>query len=281
MGRSGSRRVARLLVAGIAVAASLLRPAGGEPGRGRARDDGLALTSATTYTLVPDKSLVHVVDRADRARTRSRTSSARRRAARSRPATSSSRRRSASSPRRPRSAASAGKQHLATHDSRRDDGFSRPTVDVPGRPLLRPDARRSRSTFDLPGGAPRSESDDPGRVGVRDVLRLGVRRRRRRPGSSSPAASTSRRPARRPRSRSTAGVSTVSATGIDDATDWYAIVVADRKDALTSDRLDLPGGEHLVDPRLARGHRVADPRHRAAPDRACRSSSTSSASTGR
>jgi hypothetical protein len=42
------------------------------------------------------------------------------------------------------------------------------------------------------------------------------------------------------------GVTTVKASGIADATDWYSIIVADRHDALTQDRLDLPGGEHLV-----------------------------------
>jgi hypothetical protein len=43
-----------------------------------------------------------------------------------------------------------------------------------------------------------------------------------------------------------AGVTTVAATGIDDVAEWYTIIVADRPDALTRQRLDLPDGEHLV-----------------------------------
>ena len=52
----------------------------------------------------------------------------------------------------------------------------------------------------------------------------------------------------KPRTRfiAASGVTTIAATDITDVTDWYTIVVADRADALTEDRLDLPDGEHLV-----------------------------------
>ena len=49
------------------------------------------------------------------------------------------------------------------------------------------------------------------------------------------------------RPRSTSGGKTIfQATGITDIASWYLVVNADRKSALTSDRIDLSGGEHLV-----------------------------------
>ncbi len=241
MGRSGSRRVARLLVAGIAVAASLLRPAAASPAAA-ATDDGLALTSATTYTLVPDKSLVHVVIALTAQNTKPDL-------VRQTPSGTITTRYFFESatigvqPEATAAAASFGKQHLATTLAP-DDGFSRLTVAFPAD-LYFGQTETVSVAFDLPGGAPRSESairvgsafatfsawafGDGGDVQV--VV----------PGGYDVTATGS------PTQKSVAaGVSTVSATGIDDATDWYATIVADRKDALTSDRLDLPGGEHLV-----------------------------------
>ena len=241
MGRSGSRRVARLLVAGIAVAASLLRPAAASPAAA-ATDDGLALTSATTYTLVPDKSLVHVVIALTAKNTKPDL-------VRQTPSGTLTTRyffESATIGVQPEAtavAASFGKQHLATTLAP-DDGFSRLTVAFPAD-LYFGQTETVSVAFDLPGGAPRSESairvgsafatfsawafGDGGDVQV--VV----------PGGYDVTATGS------PTQKSVAaGVSTVSATGIDDATDWYATIVADRQDALTSDRLDLPGGEHLV-----------------------------------
>ena len=241
MGRSGSRRVARLFVAGLAVAASLLRPAAAPPAAA-ATDDGLALTSATTYTLVPDKSLVHVVIALSAKNTKPDL-------VRQTPSGTLTTRyffESATIGVQPEAsavAASFGKQHLATHLAP-DDGFSRLTVALPAD-LYFGQTETVSVAFDLPGGAPRSESairvgsafatfsawafGDGGDVQV--VV----------PGGYDVTASGS------PTQTSVdAGVTTVSATGIDDATDWYATIVANRQDALTSDRLDLPGGEHLV-----------------------------------
>ena len=49
----------RVFVATIAIAAALVSPAGAAP-VAAADDDGLSLTSSSTYTLVPDGGLVHV-----------------------------------------------------------------------------------------------------------------------------------------------------------------------------------------------------------------------------
>jgi hypothetical protein len=104
---------------------------------------------------------------------------------------------------------------------------------------------RVRVTYDLPGGLPRSKSDI--RVGtafatfvawafgdsgsVRIVVPKGFQ-----------AATTGS-----PLARSTSGGATVfTASGIQDVGAWYAVVNADRQAGLTSDRIDLAGGEHVV-----------------------------------
>src|SRR6478672_11502584 len=229
MGRSGSRRVARLVVAGIAVAASLLRPAAASP-TAAATDDGLALTSATTYTLVPDKSLVHVVI----ALTAKNTKPDLVRQTSSGTLTTRYFFESATIGVQPEATAVVGrfgKKHLATHLVP-DDGFSRLTVAFPAD-LYFGQTETVAVAFDLPGGAPRSESairvgsafatfsawafGDGGDVQV--VV----------PGGYDVTATGS------PTQESVdAGVTTVSATGIVDPTTWYATIVADRQAGLTS-----------------------------------------------
>jgi hypothetical protein len=102
-----------------------------------------------------------------------------------------------------------------------------------------------RITFDLPGGAPRSNSDI--RVGsafatfvawafgdsgaVRIVVPAGF------------DAETTGSPLTR---STTAGSTVFSAPAISDVGAWYAVVNADRKAGLTTDRVDLAGGEHVV-----------------------------------
>ena len=114
-----------------------------------------------------------------------------------------------------------------------DDGYTIVQVDFRERPVLQAVDRRSASTYDLPGGAPRSDSDI--RVGsafatfyawafgdrgdVRIVVPAGFevetsgstdrgdRRGRRHDAVAPPASRTSH--------------------------EWYAVVVADRRDALT------------------------------------------------
>ncbi|MEO5940021.1 MAG: hypothetical protein ABIZ72_03710, partial [Candidatus Limnocylindrales bacterium] len=102
-----------------------------------------------------------------------------------------------------------------------------------------------RVAFDLPGGAPRSASDIRvgtafatfaawafGDVGsVRVVVPAGFEAE----ATGSTAA------------KSTSGGATIfQAAGITDIGDWYLVVSADRKTALTNDRIDLAGGEHVV-----------------------------------
>jgi hypothetical protein len=219
----------------------LLRPAAAPPAAA-ATDDGLALTSATTYTLVPEKSLVHVAIALTAKNTKPNL-------VQQTPNGTLTTRyffESATIGVQPETtavAASFGKQHLTTQLA-------------PGRRLLAADGRAPRRPLfrrdghgvgDVrPAGRRAAIGErDPRRVGVRDVLGLGVRRRRRRPGRRPGGYDVTATGS--PTQKSVdAGITTVSATGIDDATDWYATIVADRKDALTSDRLDLPGGEHLV-----------------------------------
>ena len=102
-----------------------------------------------------------------------------------------------------------------------------------------------RVEYDLPGGAPRSDSDT--RVGtafatfyawtfgdrgdVRIVIPAGF--------DVETSGSTVVESVED-------GVTTLAATDIPNPDQWFVVVVADRHDALTQDRLDLQGGEHLV-----------------------------------
>lgn len=102
-----------------------------------------------------------------------------------------------------------------------------------------------RVTYDLPSGAPRSLSDI--RVGTafvtftawafgdRGTVRVNL-------PSSFDAESTGA-----DATKTTSGATTsFRATNIEDVNTWYLTVTADRKSALTSERIDLAGGEHLV-----------------------------------
>ncbi|MBA2381483.1 MAG: hypothetical protein H0V73_05160, partial [Chloroflexi bacterium] len=102
-----------------------------------------------------------------------------------------------------------------------------------------------RVSFDLPGSAPRSKTDI--RVGtafatfvawafgdrgsVRVVVPVGFEAETT---GSDAAKSTS------------AGRTIFRSGAIADVGTWYLVVTADRKSALTNDRIDLAGGEHLV-----------------------------------
>ena len=162
--------------------------------------------------------------------------------------------------------AKAGEATLRTR-STPDDGFSVLRVDFP-RDLYFEESLAFTVDFDLPGRAPLGQRH-PRRVGVRDVLRVGVRRRWRGriqiPGGYDVEASGSLT-----RETAEGGVTTIAATGINDTAEWYTIVVADRHDALTEDRLDLPGGENLVIRAWPEDEGVADPRPRPARGRAAR-----------
>ncbi|HET7473799.1 MAG TPA: hypothetical protein VFJ71_11785 [Candidatus Limnocylindrales bacterium] len=102
-----------------------------------------------------------------------------------------------------------------------------------------------RVTYDLPSGAPRSSSAI--RVGTAFVTftawAFGDRASVRVTLPSSFDAETTGSTA----TKTTSGGSTVfRATNITDVGSWYLVVTADRKNALTNDRIDLVGGEHLV-----------------------------------
>src|SRR5689334_6032883 len=156
MRRSGSRRIGPFLVATLAVAAMLLRPAAATPAAAAATDDGLALTSSTTYTLVPEKSLVHVAIVLTAKNTKPNVD-------RQTPNGTITTRyffQSASIAIQSEAtavAASFGKQHLGTQVTPAD-GYARLTVDFPADLYFDQTVALSL-TFDLPGGAPRSDSD--------------------------------------------------------------------------------------------------------------------------
>jgi hypothetical protein len=100
-------------------------------------------------------------------------------------------------------------------------------------------------TYDLPGGAPRSDSDI--RVGSAFATFYAWAFGNRGSVLIRVPAGFDVETTGSPLVESVAdGVRTLTATAISGVPDWYAIVVADRHDALTTDRLDLPGGEHLV-----------------------------------
>jgi len=124
------------------------------------------------------------------------------------------------------------------------DGYT--TLEVRfGNGLFYHQTTKVRITFDLPGGAPRSKSDI--RVGsafatfvawafgdtgsVRIVVPAGF-----------DVATTGSAVTR----ATSAGATVFSANAIQDVGAWYAVVNADRPAGLTSDRIDLPGGEHVV-----------------------------------
>jgi hypothetical protein len=242
MRRSGSRRVGQLLVATVAVAALLLRPAAATPAAAAATDDGLELISSTTYTLVPEKSLVHVAVALTAKNTKPNVDQ------QTPNGTITTRyffdsATIAVQPEATGVVAKSGRKHLGSRLTP-DDGFARLKVAFPSDLYFDQTVTVSLA-FDLPGGAPRSASDirvgpafatfpawafgDSGDVQVVVPGGYDVQ------SSGSPTEETE-----------AAGVTTLKASGIADATDWYSIIVADRHDALTQDRLDLAGGEHLV-----------------------------------
>jgi len=102
-----------------------------------------------------------------------------------------------------------------------------------------------RITYDLPGGLPRSKSAI--RVGTAFAtfaawafgdsgsVRIVVPKGFDAATTGSPLARTT-----------SSGATVFTASGILDVGAWYAVVNADRAAGLTSDRIDLSGGEHVV-----------------------------------
>ncbi len=222
------------------VLAAILGPAGAAPVL--AADDELSLVSTSTYSLVPDKGLVHVtVDITATANKPNTVQVTPNGTITTRYFYDSAR--IAIHAEAAAIRASAGKARLAAKASP-DEGFT--ILDVSFvRDLQYKQSTKFRVDYDLPGGAPRSDSDI--RVGsafatfyawtfgdrgdVRIVIPAGF--------EVETTGSTIDKSVKD-------GVTTLAATAISDPTRWYAVVVADRHDALTQDRLDLAGGEHLV-----------------------------------
>jgi hypothetical protein len=241
MSGSLSRRLPRVLVATIAVAAALVAPVTATP-VAAADDDGLSLASTSTYTLVPDRGLVHVSVAMTAENTKPNL-------VRETPSGTITTRyffenaSLAIHAEATNIAAKAGKAPLRTR-STPEDGFTVLRVDFP-RDLYFEETVAFTVDFDLPGGAPRSDSDI--RVGSAFATFYawafgdGGEVRIQIPGGYDVEASGSPT-----RETAEGGVTTIAATGINDTAEWYTIVVADRHDALTEDRLDLPGGENLV-----------------------------------
>jgi hypothetical protein len=240
---SGSlfRRLPRVLAATLAVAAMLVAPVAASP-VAAADDDGLSLSSSSTYTLVPDRGLVHVTVAMTAENTKPNL-------VRETPNGTITTRyffENASLAIHAEAAnvvAKAGDATLRTRTAP-DEGFTVLRVDFP-RDLYFEETQAFTVDFDLPGGAPRSESDI--RVGSAFATFYawafgdGGEVRIEIPGGYDVEASGSPT-----RETAEGGVTTIAATGIDDTAEWYTVVVADRHDALTEDRLDLPGGESLV-----------------------------------
>lgn len=236
-----ARGIGATFVAATLVAVGLvLGPVGAAPVR--AADDGLDLVSSATYTLAPKSGVVHVsvvvtatnnkpnlVQKTANGTRTTRYFYERAGLVIQREAT--------------RIRATAGRARLTVTPH---DATNYKVVDVGFRAdLFYRHTTTFRLDFDLPGGAPRSAGDI--RVGSafatfyawafgdRGDVRILV-----------PAGFTvTTRGSTLERSVGTAAT-TLTAAGITDVTDWYAVVVADRHDALTQERIDLAGGEHLV-----------------------------------
>lgn len=222
------------------LAACLLGPTGASPVL--AADDGLTLASTSSYGLIPDKGLVHVI--VDVTATNNKANLVQQLPGGTRitryiyDSAAIAVQSEATGIR-----ASAGKRALTTKVTPAD-GYSRVQVNFRGD-LPYQQSTGFRVEYDLPGGAPRSDSDirigsafatfyvwafgDGGDVTI--VIPAGFEVQT----SGSTVAKTVND-----------GVTTLRATGIADATQWYAVVVADRHESLTQDRLDLEGGEHVV-----------------------------------
>ena len=238
--RASGRPLLRAVAVVAFVAVALLGPAGASPVL--AADDALSLVSSSSYSLNPDKGLIHVTVEVTATNNKPNL-------VQQIPGGTRTTRYIYDSAaivvhaEATEIRASAGKRALATRVTA-EDGYT--IVQV----IFRGDLQYKQSTgfrvdYDLPGGAPRSDSDirvgsafatfyawafgDRGDVSI--VIPAGFE-----------VETTGSTIAENVKD----GVTTLSAAGISDPNEWYAVVVADRRDSLTRDRLDLDGGEHVV-----------------------------------
>ena len=236
----GQRRHARPLILSIAAAilalAGILLPARAPVVA--AAGDGLTLSTSATYTIVPSKHVVRVViDLAARNDKPNLTTGG----TITRYFYEGARLAIQAEAKNVR--AISGGQRV-TASLKPDDGFAVLDVRFRASIFFRQTAT-TRITYDLPGGAPRSASAI--RVGtafatfvawafgdsgsVRIVVPAGFE------------AETSGSEVTRATS---AGATVLTAIAIADPADWYVVVNADRESALTRERIDLAGGEHVV-----------------------------------
>ena len=235
-GRSRFRRRAPAIVATILALAGALGLLGTPTAA--AVEDGLALTTSATYTIVPERRLVRVaLDLTARNLKPNVTSGG----ITTRYFYESARLAVQPEARNVRATSGGAAVRASLTPA---DGYAVLEVRFRSAIFFRQTAT-IRITFDLPGGAPRSTSDirvgtafatfvawafgDTG--GVRIVVPTGFEA----DATGSPV------------SRSTSsGVTVFRASAIADPGDWYVIVNADRKSALTSSRVNLTGGERIV-----------------------------------
>jgi hypothetical protein len=219
----------------LALAASLAPPVAPPTA---AANDALSLTGSTTYTVVPAKHVVRVVLDLTATNNEPNTTSG---GIVTRYFYQSARVAIQEEAHNVR--ATAGGARLTT-TVKPADGYA--ILEVRFRSgLFYQQSIKTRVTFDLPGGAPRSKSDI--RVGsafatfvawafgdtgsVRIVVPAGFE-------AETTGANLKKAPS--------GGATVFSATGIADVGAWYAVVNADREAGLTKDRIDLPGGEHFI-----------------------------------
>lgn len=228
---------ARVPLAVLVAAAALLVPARA-PVAAAADAPGLVLTTAATYTAVPSSRVVHVAIVVTARNTKpNRTSGG----IVTRYFYDGAR--LAIHPEAKNVAARDGPTRLTTTV---DPAEGYRVLDVRFRSsLFFGQTTTVRVTYDLPSGAPRSASDI--RVGTAFITfvawAFGDQASVKVQVPSSFDAESTGSPA----TKTTSGATTTfSAPTIADVGSWYLVVNADRKNALTHDRIDLPGGEHLV-----------------------------------
>ena len=238
--RASGRPLLRAAAVVALVAVSLLGPAG--VSQALAADEELSLASSSSYALVPEQGLIHVT--VDVTATNNKPNKVQQTPS----GTLTTRyffdaaaiavHAEATDIR-----ASAGKRALTTKVTA-EDGYTVVQVKFRGD-LQYKQSTGFRVDYDLPGGAPRSDSDI--RVGSAFATfyawAFGDR------GDVSiviPAGFEVETTGDTVAENVNDGVTTLTATGIADPNEWYTVIVADRRDSLTRDRLDLEGGEHVV-----------------------------------
>ena len=236
---TGGGRVGRQVL--IVLAASVLALGGAlAPERApvaRAASDGLQLTTAATYTIVPARHVVHVAVVLTARNNKPNVTAG---GIVTKYFYEGARLAIQSEARNVRATVSGVRLTATTKAA---DGYE--ILEIRFRALFYHQSTTIQVGFDLPGGAPRSTSDI--RVGtafatfvawafgdagsVRVVVPAGF--------DAEATGSTVTK-------TTSNGATTFRATDIADVADWYVVVNADRPSALTDDRIDLSGGEHIV-----------------------------------